>query len=378
MMNVYARRTIAACLLFVLFDAGVGLSQPQIVPRLTERELDQASYVELAREWKEYIAKHGESPVALVNLGMAYEYAGEVEAAYIAGKRAVEIAPEDAAALAFLGKILSKYKHDTERATELLERCRGIAPDHEHGLKTLVVIYNSRGELAKSEEVLKTIFRQRVIPRPLEDYAYNMLVGLPQGAVLITNGDNDTFPPLALQAGMGFRSDVAVVNRHLLNVNDYVEALFERYPSVKPGGRIEAEDDLSLSSTLLKRMIDEQKAPVYFAASVDFGDLGFSPELVTEGMNLRASGKGLTPEESARLFLEKYRLDSATDWSFSWDLVPGHSRLLANYISCVYNLANQEGVSADTMRLLLDKALDITEFHEMDRLSYVIKSLQKK
>lgn len=55
--------------------------QPPAVPRLTERALDRASYVQLAKDWKEYIEKNGESAGALVNLGLAYDYSGQLDAA---------------------------------------------------------------------------------------------------------------------------------------------------------------------------------------------------------------------------------------------------------------------------------------------------------
>jgi hypothetical protein len=48
-----------------------------------------------------------------------------------------------------------------------------------------------------------------------------LLRGLPADAVLITNGDMDTFPLCAVQETEGFRKDVAVVNRSLLNEARY-------------------------------------------------------------------------------------------------------------------------------------------------------------
>lgn len=56
-------------------------------------------------------------------------------------------------------------------------------------------------------------------------YGRWMLSGLPPNAILLTNGDMDTYPPCALQASEGFRTDVTIVNRSLLNTPWYARFL---------------------------------------------------------------------------------------------------------------------------------------------------------
>ena len=361
-------------------------AQPPPVPKLTERRLDRASYVELAKQWKAYIEKNGETAEALVNLGMAYDYSDEQEAAVVAARRAVEVEPDSPKALAFLGKMLASYLSDDDGALEALERCRAIAPDYEIGLTMLAAVHLRRGEFDEADAVFKTIFEQEVISRPLQDYAYNMLVGLPAGAVLVTAGDNDTFPPLALQAGMTFRHDVIIINRSLLNLPTYARAIFERHPTIEPDYDIDGHEVVLdeagvpqvLANKLLEKMIDEGKGPLYLAASANHPYYGFSAELYVEGVNLRAVGKALPAEESARLFLNRYRLDSATDWSFPWSLYPVIPGLLRNYVASMIRIAGEEGIRAGTRTDLLARAAAIAEFHEMSDASQHIKAMQKK
>lgn len=56
-------------------------------------------------------------------------------------------------------------------------------------------------------------------------YNYNVLAGLEKNAILVTSGDNDTYPIWFLQA-RGFRKDVTVLNMSLILIDDYREKLF--------------------------------------------------------------------------------------------------------------------------------------------------------
>ena len=371
------RWALGVWLLLGACGASQAFGQPQPVPKMSERPLDKASYVALAKQWREYIDRHGETADALVNLGMAQRYSGEMEAARAVGKRAVELEPDNPKALNFYAIILSVSGGDTAEALKLLEKCRAVAPDYGDALTTLAATHLRGGGLKKAGAVCKTIFERRIVSRPIQDYAYNMLIGLPEGAVLVTNGDSDTFPPLALQAGMGLRPDVVVVNRILLNLPAYGDSLLREHPSLRPRGALKAEASANTSRSIIERWLVEGKAPLYFAVSVNMNDLGLLPEMVVEGLCRRAVGKGLTPEEAARLILERYRLDSATDWDFAWDLAPTVSGMMANYVGSMVALAQRDGVPADLKCRLLGKAAAIAEFHDLSSQAHV-KALLKK
>ncbi len=64
------------------------------------------------------------------------------------------------------------------------------------------------------------------------EYAWNILAGLDENAIIFTNGDNDTFPIWYLQQVEKFRTDVTVVNLSLINLPWYIKQL--KYAPVNP------------------------------------------------------------------------------------------------------------------------------------------------
>ncbi|MBK9302714.1 MAG: DUF2723 domain-containing protein [bacterium] len=66
--------------------------------------------------------------------------------------------------------------------------------------------------------------------RVAHEYAWNLLAGLDPGAIVFTNGDNDTYPLWYLQEVEGFRRDVTVVNLALINLPWYIKQMKRRNP----------------------------------------------------------------------------------------------------------------------------------------------------
>ena len=63
------------------------------------------------------------------------------------------------------------------------------------------------------------------------DYAANVLRNLPADAIYFTVGDNDTFPPMYLQAIEGVRPDVTIINLSVASLPDFTAQLKRRDPS---------------------------------------------------------------------------------------------------------------------------------------------------
>lgn len=123
--------------------------------------------------------------------------------------------------------------------------------------------------------------------------AYNrwVLQNLPQDAMLLTNGDMDTYPAVAVQEVEKFRPDVAVVNYSLLNTTWYDRYIRDKFNIPLPYSDTELEQVQAFSDTsgkvttiasqimsgwLAMRQKGTLKRPVAIAATVS--DLSFATD----------------------------------------------------------------------------------------------------
>ena len=211
------------------------------------------------------------------------------------------------------------------------------------------------------------------------DYAYNLLMTCAKDGILITNGDNDTFPLWALQEAYGIRRDVRIVNLSLLNTDWYGKQLknfepkapitftddqigqltyaanpFEsptNYPM--PGAGItvvlpgrEQQSALRVQDQLLLNMVDANKwkKPIYFAVTVSEDNfMGLGPYLQMQGLAFRImpqpvpEDKKIDIERTLFLLNKVYRFRSLGDPTAS--LEETSKRLLANYTACFIQVA---------------------------------------
>lgn len=344
------------------------IERPEKIFSLRQVGYDSTTYAKLAHLWEKYYTVYP-SEDAYANWMYAGRYAGidDYEALLTRG---VEKYPANPVLL-YLSGLGESGTHNTLKGRQLMEKAAALDPDYMDPWYGLAVEYLLEGDREDADVALRHLLNGRAVEDVVMDFSYNMLASLDTNAILITNGDNDTYPGWILTRIIRFRPDVNIVNCSLLNLESYAASVVkegvpefitragldslqvqvaadrEKYKS----GLIPPNEIMNFGDRLVIRIVDAGARvgrPVYFACTLN--NLSEWKKRVTRPQPLglvTLVTPSSTPYETRvrKLFTTwttGYRTGGLDSWQLHSAKESAAGRLLArNYAPALYGLRTQ-------------------------------------
>lgn len=162
-----------------------------------------------------------------------------------------------------------KSKDDTggHESGDCIMKAQALKPYNPLLLPELMNHFQFIQDKANLEIVSKKWIESNEMPQEIMITAYNNLISLEPNAILLTNGDNDTYPYWVLQNGQNIRPEVMILNISLSVIDSYREVLFKSYNI--PALNITNGSDRR-SETIIKHIVENvQDRPIYVTVFTD-------------------------------------------------------------------------------------------------------------
>ena len=150
-----------------------------------------------------------------------------------------------------------------------LEKAFALDPKRTEVLSHFVAYYAINGDLDNMSLYNKLWLESGEISAGILNWNYNAMIALDENAILLTYGDNDTYPSWMLQQVHDIRADVEVININLLRSREYIDNVFDRCGikrySPKTGEQTVWENDFL---PVIEHIFQDSGRPIYVNVTV--------------------------------------------------------------------------------------------------------------
>lgn len=107
-----------------------------------------------------------------------------------------------------------------------LKKAAALGENRPEIVSDMINIGETGRDIPLRDKYAKKWYESNMASPGMLNYNYNVIMGLKPNAILLTVGDNDTYPVWQLQS-QGIRRDVTVLNLSLLNIDAYRDKIFK-------------------------------------------------------------------------------------------------------------------------------------------------------
>jgi hypothetical protein len=268
--------TVLYLFLFVTGQAQSPKAEP--ILSLTKVCLSNEYYVQQAKLWKAELDKNDTNPQAWFNYYRASRYVlitskGDTLKGNARFEKTKSILDEMEKKIpnSFEYNYLKWLNSGNDLAEfKYLEKAYAIDPEREETYPDFISAYEIMLMPEKRDLFAQKWYNKGNVSPGYLNYNYNVLMSLKPNAIVLTVGDNDTYPLWVLQAQFGIRKDVQVINLSLLYITDYIKKLSTslQFDYLNPV-ESEANAKLYVNSIVSRIANNKLNRPVYTALTVD-------------------------------------------------------------------------------------------------------------
>lgn len=205
-------------------------AQPQPVPDLKESQNSSGYYEDQSNTWGRVANERQQDADAWDNYYRAERYGAVNNLSTDIDSEEQEHldAIVDSMALVVPGSFEYNYcnylnSNFDVNAGDYLIQAYELEPDNAETYDDLIAHYELTFDSKKKEEFCEKWLESGSLDQEVLDYNYNVLQSLDKNAILITNGELDTYPIWVLQEVDNVRPDVTVLNMNLMKNHSYRE-----------------------------------------------------------------------------------------------------------------------------------------------------------
>ena len=354
-------------------------NKPEKVYRIVYEIRSDEWYQQQAALWKKEIERNPGNAEAWMNYYNANRYANfdNIDAKE-RNKKLSRIIEDMAKAIPNTYEFyLLKYKTSGDfNDMSAIEKAYALDPQRPDTYYDFLTCYAIKGDVNKFNEFCEKLYHSMDISPWLMNYNYNVLLSTEPNAILITNGDNDTYPVWLLQQVKNIRPDVTILNISLTTIQSYFENAVKSkkisvdYKTIET--RAKKKDAAYYPAALMEALVAElyekyPQYPLYFAVTVYPNSIeAYKENLYAVGLALRYNKKRMDNIALIKKNLEQNFILDHLKFDYADEQQPGKrlaAKMNLNYISPMMLLAEHYFLSGDQEKAQQWKkfALDLAE-----------------